>query len=368
MNKFWRFARLSGLLSGGAVPVVYFLDEQNLTLDAAPVADPLSADPGPGVWDVTQANNEIAITADGMVITGADAFAGVISQGAFGLGGVGLFIRQSATGNRNYSNFGGTLSNSAGGGLRMEAAGSGTVIHEPGSVSVAGTFPALVAGTLYDVWVIRDSTGHVAFVLDGKLIWISGAAELTDQKVNLAKFHGAAVGKYKRTAVVDLPTSGYDEWTAQYDLATSHVASPSATEEIVQTPNAMIDLTIDALPSSTLSISCRRTDADNRWHVDIDSAGQIWLYERLLGSSTPRVSGIASDVGPGDRVRLFGDFDTPNDDWSLFVGVTKIGSYQGASNGLEDNTAAEIEALGGATISNFAAYPIEVSALVPSME
>lgn len=500
---------------GGITPVSYLLDDQFTTPDPAPITDPRTAEPSPGNWDVTQTGDTIAVTSSGLEITGADAFRGVVSQETFaiGSGGVGLFSRQSANGNRNYSGFGNSLSNGAGGGIQLDT----TYVYRitgPG-VSISSILTGLTEGTIYDIWVIRDDAGHVCWVFDGKLIWASAGVNTDTLKINHANYHASATGKYSATKVIDLPTSGYTEWSTQYGIATDHVASPSEGATFTQTPNALVDLTIDALPTnllsnpgfetaggggadvfadwaetaqagsslsdettevrsgshsikmdcgvdslsgvsqqpslsanrvtavslwgksdtangivplvrfypsfsaapnppkigvsgtflqtSSLSISptgntalsfsfsgsyspacvgycddtslsepvvldIRRTDDDNKWHLVVDSNGRPVLYERISGTDTARISGADGDVTAGDRVRVICDWNDPDDDWSLWVEKTSIGTYQGATNGLETKTSGELAQVGsGAAVSDLVAYPRDVSGILPSL-
>lgn len=307
------------LMSGGGPNVAPLLRDEFLTDAAAPMGtSPITrnAEPGPGSVVLRQQDgvSEWHIV-DGVVGLTAPSTAGTLPTLTAATGftrAPGLAFRHRTAQVPNGTSGAVTASPLSGwSSVNTSASLSSTTGHwwynALSSFMVNDSTPSI---TLYEI--LAPSSG--VFYTSTHILRSAGSFTIVGDRLLMPMMNGTAVTMYPiigmpdhnrhtfRTDYVRVAQLG-GPWASDYGIATTRLAGAcSVGNTFAHEPNAMwIDFVLTTLPSSgNIEIEFRRTDANNKWMLQVTSAGTFNLIEVVSGTPTTRIN-IASNAN-GDRL------------------------------------------------------------------
>lgn len=208
------------------------LKDEFRTSDAAPIASPRTAEPGPGTLTFVQTDGTQAISGGKLVFTaqttpvwGDQGFSADVQTRAAGLALTMLFNLTSWT--------------ETGVGWHTAAAvvDPASMEHSIQTIEVLGETgcsvalengteigPNLDMGVGYKFTLILRAAGCF-YLLDGRLLWVEDAGATASLYPVFSNLDGAGSGD--NLIVTSLPARGYPNWGTEFGIATSVLSSPA---------------------------------------------------------------------------------------------------------------------------------------------
>lgn len=347
----------------GQRPVTYLLRDEFTTTEAAPLASPRTAEPGPGIATIVDTNNTFSITSEALEWNAVGASANwtdprlEYTDGLTRTTGLGLFMAINGT----------AFSNQIFGFQNVTGGGTGALIHGwyprssdvlmwPGSINVSGV---LSTSTDYVLAVVARSTGAWMLIKGGAftnwtLFWVF------DTSSDATLYPGLIKGtltttinfNYMRARQLAAP------WQDDYGIITGRKAgSVSASTTFAHEADCLIEFNVATVPSAgSIKVFFRVQDASNYWEIDIDNTGALVLNEVVASSPTSRGS-AAGVVANGDRIVIIADDTTIR----VFEANTLRITYASASN-FKTETTGELDSLGtGGAVDDLVTWPRTIS-------
>jgi len=255
---------------GGAAPITYLFRDEFTTDEAAPIASPRTAEPGPGTLTLLQLEGSLSISGEQLVIDGT---------GVTGWAKLGPYVQFARAAGRamfttytRTANGAGDTSTGVGWGksaFSADALQYGLAFSGAKHYAVnGGTFRELgdfTLGVLYKVAHVLQSTGSFLFMTEGAGNWeLRWVEEITTDANPYAQLvNRVPIGTSDYLRVRDLPAP-FDTTQA---IATLNVASPADATEYTGDADGIIDLTVAAPGTLDGSASTRcgfysRADSD----------------------------------------------------------------------------------------------------------
>lgn len=285
----WR--NVLGVGGGGGGGLTFLLRDDFLTDEAAPLASPRTAEPGPGMLTITDTGNKLSISSGALQMLGnANGNPGFWSSTAYARrAGLAHFVKWSAATISQFYVACWDTNQAAAPVNGFSMHGTDLRIWDGGSSLVVG---AIASSIDYTVATILRATGYFNMVKGGAfsqwtLVWVNAAS--SDASLYAANTQNSASlqATLDTFRVCDLPAP----FDTDYGLATQRIASPVANDTIASEANAVIEDTWTAVTGETFELSVRRTDDNNRWILRGDQGGStVKLIEVNAGSETERAS------------------------------------------------------------------------------
>ena len=349
------------------VPVAYLLRDEFITAEAAPLASPRTAEPGPGTLTLVQTDGQFSIGGGALDFPAqatpnyGDQF--LVGEGLARAAGRALLLSLNFdTADLNDELAIGWKTNAA-----ITPALNAHIEHilwfyRSGALYVrentsGSSQETYAAGTGYQVAQVLRSSGCLTLLKGGAfsewtLAWVSPNNSTATLYPALTNYLHA--GTLDRFCVADLPSP----WNADYGIASQRLAGARvAGDTFTHEADCLVEFTVDALPAANqIELWFRKQDANNYWAVTVDASGNLDLDEVVGGVATQR--GMAATViAGGDRVVVVAE-------------GTRIKVYEanalrinyGAAATFNTMTAGELDTLGtGGAVSNVVAWPRQLS-------
>jgi hypothetical protein len=334
---------------GGQTPPTFLLRDEFVTAEGAPITTPRTCEPGPGSLVAVQNDGQFSVSAGALQIpaqtTPVWGDLSITSQSTFARSpGLAMLIRAS-------------FDDSTGDMFIGWGAGSGVIIGGnfypsnailycyPG-VGTGVNIGSIAALTLYQWVVVLRSVGCF-FVRDAVLLWVGVA--------NTANLY-AAVNNYSRETKVDWIRVAQlaGPWATDYGLATDqHAGNVPVSTTFTHEADCLIEFVVDALPGSgSLIVAFRRQDSANEWRIQVNSTGDLSLFEYVDSVGTNRAS-AAGVVAPGNRVVVIADGQTING----YSANTLRWTYSSAANFQTETDGAFVATVAPGAISDLITWP-----------
>ncbi len=327
--------------------------------EAADLATPRPANPGPGIWDVVQPNSDLSIVGDDLVFeTGVPSWSdGLFSQPierAVGIALLSVISNAPTTGD----------------------AWGPAVWANDAALETTGTAEMFLRLNIGMPWFYETNNGDVrilfpdgpnaiALILRGvggfvlcrygsvwKLLFVQASGSI-DTLYGEAVNDNADDGRLSTKRIGDLPANGYDPWATDYGIATERLTGVrSSGDTFSHRADCIIEDTITTLPpSGQKEIWFRIQDALNYWAVTVDSSGTIDLDEVVDGDITKRGS-VTAAIVDGERIQIHADDEAIG----VYANAGREFFYAGASN-FKTKTSGELGSDGGGVVSDIVSWP-----------
>lgn len=348
-------------------PLTFLLRDEFTTNEAAPLASPHTAEPGPGVWNITQLDGQFSI-ASGELINSAQATPAIndlrlVSQSAYaraaglclmteirgeiGSGSSRTFIPTFSSSSTNTTNDIGRVSWVEGGNV-FQFVASGQVAN----------LPTASRSIYYQIAIVQKAAGASLFVKGGAfsewtLLWTFNAGTTSPGYVHVNPFESISFVKWVR--LIGLAANGFSVWSDDYGIATQRVAgSVSAGQAFTHEANCLIEYTVTTVPSAgTMQVDFRQQDDSNKWAIQINSSGDISLQEYVAPGAPTQRGNAAGVVSSGHRVVVIADAAVIR----VFSNNVLRFTYSSATN-YQAATSADVAALGASgVLSDLISWP-----------
>lgn len=322
------------------------------TAEAAPLASPRTAEPGPGTLTLVQTDGQFSISGGKLAFPAQTT--PVVGDLTFYGGSLARAAGRALVASVRFSSLaaGSTIGLSTGAYAYYPTYGfsytTADVSAYPGGVVAA----ALATATDYMVAAIMRGTGAWVFIKGGiytdwTLLYVAatGTGALYPGFGNYNN-----VGTLSTFRVLDLPAP----FNTDYGLATNRIAGAvSAGATFVHEANCLIEFVLTTIGSAGFAyIDYRKQDDNNCWRIRWNSSGTLALIERVAGVDTERGS-ATSVLSNGHRVVVIADGTTIRVYSNNVLRIT----YASATN-FATETDGELEALGtGGAVSDIVAWP-----------
>lgn len=344
----------------------YLLRENFLEDDAAPITSPLPATPGPGqtVWQnaalwevvdgVAQTTASSAATLPIMSITGGYpraagmAFSASVAQNPQGPGPNEVVSPLVGWGNSTVA-----VSSGANNGVFFGFSNifSATELgHATANITILDTS---VVSTYYDFCLILRSAGSFS-IIGNKIVFIHKQGVTTPMFPVIGQLStNRHTPQIKNVRVGRLGGS----WLSDTGIATSILSGArNVNDTFIHEPNSLwIEFALTTIPSAgNIEIDIRRQDANNKWMLQVTSAGAFNLIEVVSGTPTTRATTTATT---GDRLICIMDGANAKLLRWRSTGSSSSTTYTSVST-FTTQTQGELISLGtGGAVSNIEAYP-----------
>lgn len=350
--------------------ITWLFRDDFTTDEAAPLASPRTAEPGPGTLTLVQADGEFSIS-DGKLAFPAQTTPAWGDQGFYGGGfsriaGRALMASYTATVSikTSYVLAWSSSQTIAGiGAVNLDTAflfinvANRIYSTEQGSIFDLNG-PVWAIDTAYDLALVLRSSGAFFFIKGGTfvnwtLLWINTAAAAATVYPAFKNFDHSGSFDYLR--VRDLPAP----FSSDYGIASVNQATPTSGTSYTATADAIHDLTLTAPNplADEAGLRYRYTDDDNCWKAYYNSAGAARLDSVSAGSATNRIS-VAAVIAAGatQTIRAIAE-GSLHDLYTLASTTwTKRGSQVNVSH-LNTNTAIRPYVTGSWTLGALRSYP-----------
>ncbi len=348
------FPILHGIVSQAANSVTFLLRDDFLTDEAAPIASPRTAEPGPGTLTVVDTNSVMPIVSGVLHVNGTVAANnGVLSEQFSRVDGrVFAWIVSDRTSINENARFGfanGDLSGSTIDiGFDWQ---SSTVIRIKTGVSIIDT---TTIGTATQFAAIMFAAGGALLYHDGtnwKTLWI---------------YNSPSTAQY---AKMSLAPSAFnfktDNWRVHdsVDLVKSAIAtdvlsgSVSAGTTFTHEADCIIEFVVTDLgTAANTKIKFRQQDANNYWSISIWQTGTFRLIETIAGANTVRANGGDGTLSGGERCVIISDGSTIKG----YANSTLTWTYTSATN-FQSETSGKVELNTGGVVSDIITWPRTLS-------
>lgn len=325
--------RMRQAAAGGGV---YLFRDDFTTTEAAPMASPRTAEPGPGTWSTINtfpsiSGGVLSVPANGDMTTGSFAReAGTV---------VVFDVVSHASGNNTI------LYGAADTRIDDRAA----ILNLP-SFTLTGSTGDTTAGRNY---FVRRPSG--TFYIIGDAIQyahhIAGTSPDTTRIFGLPSLASPITFNSVRSKTL----SG--TWATDGILDNNFSGSVSAGQTFTHSANFLLYTTVDTLPAAgEIIIGVRKQDANNMWQLRVDSSGNMTLVQLVAGTPTVRAT-IATNTAAGRRIGCMMDSTISLDRIYAENGTSSKGAAYDITT-LTTETAGEVVSLGtGGAISDLHTMP-----------
>jgi hypothetical protein len=366
----WRGDLATPMGQRGAVgaSLVYLLDDEFTTDDAAPVTTPRTCEPGPGVLKIGQPANEISI-ASGII----QASAGNTSGTVFVVGnvtfahGAGRCLKLVAAKNAGSSS---SFVGWANSNVTLTSAWRGTLEEGFYRDIATGAFIAPPAGTTLsstaaDYCFVRNADGGVWVFKDSLLVWVddgNGTAALYP-----LVFHSSVVASTPQASAIrmtDLP----GVWTLSRGIVVFTDTTLLSNDTFTGVADGLheFEFTLPGSPAANdeIVLQYRRLDSSNYWKATIKRNAGNTAWDFLLDSvsgGTPTNRITVTGVGTPDKLRAIAN-GSLHDCYTRAAGAwTKRGSQINISH-QNTQVGMGITAVAGTTLTRVSSWARSSSA------
>jgi len=269
------------------VTILMLFNDTFTTDDAAPIATPRTAEPGPGTATITDANSIMSLAGGKLVVNGTgvnnEGYSGPQTTRAAGLCAA-ITLAAVTTGNTNViAGWGNTAAGNARATTNIVAAGNNIISaasdgFTSGNLIVTLSFPHVR-------YSILQTTGALEVIGD-KFIW----ADLTGTgnwypgvgvRANALNFTVDAM----KVAILPSP------WNSLTGIATGNNQTPASGDSITHDANGYIYFKWTCATNEVLIINLRYTSDNDRWYIQCDQANSTMkIFEVVSGTATERAS------------------------------------------------------------------------------
>lgn len=337
-----------------AEAIVYLFRDEFTTPDAAPIATPRTAEPGPGTIAFTDAGNIESISGGNLVISGtaSGTNTGFFTTTFTRVAGRALVYNFGAVVNTGINRMG--WASSFGSGMNM-----GVGFVNPTNIQVRETTanPTILVTMPSTLMMVLRSTGF--FLINGtKLLWPARTVNTSNIGANM----WIGGGQTPNMSIVDLSVTDIVAMDDDSKVYTNYIASPTDGQTTTMTADGIVEFNWTPAGGETLTIMFRRTDDDNTLKiVCTQAAGTIRYYKREAGADTEFVTGTTTQTwtaGVNYRITI------------RTVGTTVFSYVDNQSKNSPtaqtfNQSATGVKVSGFATGSNLYCWPYDVSALIP---
>lgn len=366
--------------------LVFLIREDFNTDYAAPLVQPINADPGPGVWSLIQdATAKFSISSGVLRFTDIqnNTWMMMSSLPIARQNGIALFAKynQNSLPNLNFRfGFGHdttltlpplvnclVFNTSASDGLL--AGSQGAVLH----ASTNWVDVDIDRSVEHDFTIILRNPGAY-YICDDRLVAIDERSSITPLYVSAgfgATATSAPVKTLDELRVIDL-TILDSLFSSRWFLATYYSATPSAGTTFTHDADGFVDFIASVLPTTDnmdVYFRCQSLSPLNGWCLRLTTLGNAQLYEVVNDVFTQRVS-VGGPVPTGTRVLAdFRDqriFIYRSNAGGLVVNqLQNFGSYLTAV-GFQTETIGHVAGMGSGTMSDLAAHPHDLPSNIVS--
>lgn len=341
------------LLDGSALPtpLVWLLNDEFTTNEAAPIGSPRTSEPGPGTLTFVQTDGQYSIASNALTFP---------IQGTPVRGDQGWYSGAIARspGVAMYSLMNLTTATSAQGMLLGFADATDLLIASmqatldltsalvwrfatDGNEHTWNSF-LFTLNTNYEYVIVLRNLGAHFFHKSGA-DWVLDFPAIDGNSSTLYATHSnyEAAGTLDDVRAADLVANGHTVMDSGDLDQTDSSAAPAAGTTFTHTANGVLKFTITTLPSAdNVDVFFRVQDATNYWRVRINAAGDFNLDEVVAGSPTNRGTAAAALAG-GEIITIVFDGETITG----WYDETQAWTYASAAN-FKTDTSGEVDALG----------------------
>lgn len=335
--------------------IVYLFRDEFTTPDAAPIATPRTAEPGPGTISFTDAGNVESISGGNLVISGTTSGTntGFFTTTFTRVAGRALVYSFGAVVNTGISRMG--WASSFGSGENI-----GVSFVNPTTVQVRETVanPSIPVSMPSTLTMVLRSTGF--FLINGtKLLWPARTVNTSNIGANM----WIGGGQTPNMSIVDLSVTDIVAMDDDSKVYTNYIAIPADGQITTMTADGIVEFNWTPAGGETLTIMFRRTDDDNTLKiVCTQAAGTIRYYKREAGADTEFVTGTTTQTwtaGVNYRITI------------RTVGTTVFSYVDNQSKNSPtaqtfNQSATGVKVSGFATGSNLYCWPYDVAHLIPA--
>jgi hypothetical protein len=345
----------------------YLLRENFLENDAAPITSPLPATPGPGqtVWNnaalwevvngVAQTTASSAGTLPIMSVAGGYpraagmAFSASVAQNPQGPG-----PNETVSPIMGWGNSTTAVTTPVVSGLFFQTVSGLFTATELGHAT--GTTPTIdvpVVSTYYDFCFVLRNTGSFS-IIGNKIAFIHKQDTTTPMYPVIGQ-----IGANRHTPQIKNVRVGRlgGSWLSDTGIATSILSGArNVGDTFIHEPNSLwVEFVLTTIPSAgNVEIDIRRQDANNKWMLQVTSAGAYNLVEVVSGTPTIR---LATTATTGDRLICIMDGANAKLLRWRSAGSSATTTYTSVST-FTTQTQGELISLGtGGAVSDIEAYP-----------
>lgn len=326
------------------------------TNEAAPLASPRTAEPGPGTLTLVDTEDKLSISGGALVCAGGKASPGYGDPAIYGAsvarsaGRTLLAVLNLDQTNKEASlGWDSNQSSILTDGVLFNASGTLQAYNS----AFTGNLDSYSASTDYSIAVALRGTGFFVYAKGGvftdwMLVWVAASGTTANLYPVLGSTSAALDASTLR--VLDLPAP----FDTDYGLATNRIAGAvSAGATFVHEANCLIEFVLTTIGSAGFAyIDYRKQDDNNCWRIRWNSSGTLALIERVAGVDTERGS-ATSVLSNGHRIVVIADGTTIRVYSNNVLRIT----YASATN-FATETDGELEALGtGGAVSDIVAWP-----------
>jgi len=315
---------IPGLLKprvSGVTPIVWLLRDEFLTDEAAPLASPRTAEPGPGTLTLVQNDDGQMSISDGKLLIPVQVTPAWGDQGFYGpamarIAGRALVTTLTWTVRDDCMiawQRSASLANSAFNNIAnaFYMPSSGQVYSGDAQVGFPFSAITLSANTVYDVAVVLRTSGAFLLLKGGTftvwtLLWVSGVDNSASVYASISNYDGAESVEF--FGVRDLPAP----FDTDYGIASVNVATPVSGTSYTATADAITDMeiTLPESPSSgdRMELRYRVQDDDNYMVFYARYSGSAWdvRIDKVEGGSATQLLNV-TNVGTPDTLRVITD-------------------------------------------------------------
>jgi lysophospholipase L1-like esterase len=345
----------------GPVSWAWTLRDEFTNAEAAPIASPNAAVPGPGSWTVTTPAN--LSKAGGVLVRG----------GAARLTSVATYPRAPLALYARYKNSGTTADD-----IGLSSNGTSVAVSffiSSAIVRANGTFITLLLDTLHpDSWVdllivSRPTAGFLFFVRGAnygrwRLVYVSTTETAADLYAMVTT--GAASGSnVDDVTLIEAPS----EFSAQYGYALHHEAAPTSPTTGTGDYNMIAEITWTPVAAEIMELSINRVDDNNRVIVRCNQTNSTMALIRKVAGVETSLQSTAQTWTVGTPYRVYVRsmyYGSGVHLLGLVDNTPKLNQPLGDFRTLERATGSA--AAGFATAANYAVWPGQVDQSVPFSE
>lgn len=349
--------------------VAWLLRDEFTTDEAAPLATPRTAEPGPGTLTLVQTDGQMSISGAKLVIPAQASPAQgdlgfYVTSGQARTTGRAIFTEFTKT---NNSTFYPALVVFTSAALGAPGTGQAAIIFDASGVfqvideGNALVLSAYAGSTSYVFAIVLRGTGAFDFILAGgtwKLVWVGTVGTTTPLYPAIINYNGVATSEYFK--VRDLPTP----FTTDNGIASVNVTNPISGASQTATADAITDVTfaLNGSPAAdevAVRLNYRVQDADNKWtaYIKRNAGNTAWDYlVDSVSGGTPTNRITVTGVGSPTTLRAI--YEGSLHDVYSFVTVTwtKRGAQVNVSH-MNTETAINVEFAAGTTVSALKSFP-----------
>ena len=311
--------------------ITYLLRDDFNMDDAAPVASPRTAEPGPGEWDTSGGTNRFAISGGELVMSAGASAEEIATIDTYGGNSLAVFKATKNTGLNTYHGFFPTVS----AGLAVSQSG----FRSPGGIHpIENGLRAYVDLNPLTAAIYKSSDDlHQLYVYDGTN-WALVAVDQSSLAAHKFRIRGNSTPDEYDTDFVHIISPAASLFDPAIEVASPGVGA------LTDAPDGDIFMQVAAPSSGAFELEFRKQDANNYWLWDVDvTTGEHRLLEYVAGSPTTRITATVT-INSGDTMTL----SARGSDITIWRNNTQDGTYASATN-FQNETGLEVASAGTGT-------------------